>query len=690
MSISTPISRRRQVISTALVSIAFTYIPESLAFRTATAPLLVHHRPNRIHINIPHHHHRRHPTSSHQHSGHYLFNNISHREKIWKANNALRSSDEGYDDWCIDEENDGDNNLISPVTETSSKQKLQQLDDDEGNDSTSNDIRTYFATCIPGLQNTLASELTALGATHVETQGKSGVRFEGSPKVGFKSILWCRTAHRIMELIASSSDPPPSSMGDNDFGNFDYQNDVDFTRGIRNRDDLYQFTKSAVHTPTLLGDGRGGLLTLSVSTIYASKAPNKELCHGHFTALTVKNALVDAVRDLREDGDRPNVDVEDSDVPLVIVLRGRRVNDSGGRGGDWRDNRKGGRNYDETSYREEESVADADLYRVLHSGGSLHRRGYRQGVDVDTNWEGKDGADYGEEEDDWTSNNARNNQRSQNANIQAPIHRAAMKESLAAGLLLEAGWDKLVNAARGDGLGAVLVDPMTGSGTLPTEAALIACDMAPGLLRIASWRDDGGGGRRNNPHRCPPCVRWKDFSDVGTWDELVAKAMQRAKSGMEWARSSSESARNNVKILCNEKNPRAVGLAKTSIRNAGVNAIVSLGEGDCSDWHLGGEDSADDRDILEGRTIFVCNPPWGLRLTEDIDESWVSLREFLRREAGGCESWVLSGNKDLTKILRMKKSRTVVVKTADEDLRWLQYHIFQKREVSSGQLSRTN
>jgi hypothetical protein len=44
---------------------------------------------------------------------------------------------------------------------------------------------------------------------------------------------------------------------------------------------------------------------------------------------------------------------------------------------------------------------------------------------------------------------------------------------------------------------------------------------------------------------------------------------------------------------------------------------------------------------------------------------------------------VLSGNKDLTKILRMKKSRTVVVQTADEDLRWLQYHIFRKKEATA-------
>jgi len=263
-----------------------------------------------------------------------------------------------------------------------------------------------------------------------------------------------------------------------------------------------------------------------------------------------------------------------------------------------------------------------------------------------------------------------------------------MKESLAAGLLLESGWDKLVQAARSDGLGAVLIDPMTGSGTLPTEAALIACDMAPGLLRIASWRGGSDDGRGRNPHRYPPAIRWKDFCEMEEWDNLLSNAMERTKSGMKWARSPLKPTekgmlnikRKNVTILCNEKNPRACNLARISISNAGIGAIVSLHEGDCVEWDLGGM-HGDHRAVIEGRTIFVCNPPWGVRLTEDIDNSWVSLREFLRREGNGAEAWVLSGNKDLTKILRMKKSRTLVVRTAEEDLRWLQYHIFQKSEV---------
>ncbi|KAL7476732.1 hypothetical protein ACHAW6_002568 [Cyclotella cf. meneghiniana] len=490
----------------------------------------------------------------------------------------------------------------------------------------------YFATCPPGLHAVLTSELLSLGALDARPAGTAGVSFRGTSATGLKCLLWCRTAHRILQRIASSDD-------DNDDEEHVYSR-----RGIRNGEELYRFVRTAVRAPSLLGDGRGGLHTLSVSAIYASRVP-RELCHGRFTALTVKNALVDDVRESREDGRRPDVDAEDADVPLVVVLRGRRADGRRRRRGDDEFLRRG------RGGEEEELVADVDIYRCLHSGGSLHRRGYRTDSIRD------DGHD-----DTWSNSSADKN------NGSALIHRAAMKESLAAGLLLHAGWDKLVRAARSDGKGAVLVDPMTGSATLPVEAALIACDVAPGLMRMVAWKKGGGDARGRNPHRFPPAVRWKDFCEASVWEELLVDAARRAKSGVDWAK------KNGVSILCNEKDSRAIALARTSIRNSGVGSIISLTEGDCLDWKLHNK-------VIEGRTIFACNPPWGVRLTEDIDDSWVSLREFLRREGNGAEAWVLSGNKDLTKILRMKKSRSVVVRTADEDLRWLQYHIFQKSEA---------
>jgi len=86
-----------------------------------------------------------------------------------------------------------------------------------------------------------------------------------------------------------------------------------------------------------------------------------------------------------------------------------------------------------------QAVVSIDL-----SGDSLHRRGYRAGA--------------GE---------------------------APLKESLAAAILMLAGWPGPARA------GAPLLDPCCGSGTLVIEAALMAADRAPGLNRrmgFTRWR----------------------------------------------------------------------------------------------------------------------------------------------------------------------------------------------------------
>lgn len=471
-------------------------------------------------------------------------------------------------------------------------------------------FKQYFATCVPGLENVLASELTALGAHNVETSGNAGVSFTNSPTdtfdIGLRSLLWLRTAHRVMELITSTM---PTGLDQYDNGEQCY---------VYDSDELYNFIRSTVHVQSLLGNGRGGLLTLNVRATANGRLP-KELCHTHFSSLQVKNALVDAVRDLRDDGTRPDVDLDDADVPLVVVLRGR-------------DGKK----------------ADVSLYRVLHSGGSLHRRGYRAG----------DGADES-----------------------GVVHKAALKESLGAGLLLEAGWDKLCAAAKEDGLPAILVDPMCGSATLPVEAALIAADIAPGLMRI---RSQAKRGRDFNPHQMPPAIRWRD-GDVDEWKSLLTEATTRAKAGLAWMTSDSSTypGRKNCEIYANEYNSRAADLAYGCISKAGFSGSIEMNEGDCLDWDLGGEsEESADRIPVEGRTIVVANPPWGKRLSEDIEQSWESLKTFLRRECDGVEAWILSGNKDLTRILRMKKTRSLVIKTGGEDLRWLQYHIFKKKDAS--------
>jgi len=97
----------------------------------------------------------------------------------------LDAKNDGYDDWYIDDEK-----YNKPIIDDMSANKSGSKSLSKANSSSNNDndeqqiIRTYFATCIPGLHNTLYNELITLGAKNVETQGKSGVRFQGTSKVG--------------------------------------------------------------------------------------------------------------------------------------------------------------------------------------------------------------------------------------------------------------------------------------------------------------------------------------------------------------------------------------------------------------------------------------------------------------------------------------------------------------------------
>jgi putative N6-adenine-specific DNA methylase len=449
------------------------------------------------------------------------------------------------------------NTLVSSRT---SPLFVQSDNSDDNQDAIKN---RYLATCIPGLAPVLAQELEILGASDIETSGNAAVIFEGPSELGLKSLLQLRTAHRLMELIASSEEL------------------------VQSRDDVHEFIRQYTDVKNLLGDGKGGLLSISVSVVLNQKQRiPTDINHSHYTALTIKNALCDVVRDLR--GDRPDVDVENADVPLVAVLRG--ITGDG---------------------------AEISLYRCLHPPGSLHRRGYR-------------------------GNGA--------------MHRAAMKESMAAGLLLYSGWPQKCQEAKqseNDGKPLTLVDPMGGSGSLVLEAAMIAANVAPGLMRIKC----GLPG-----HQVPPALRWKSGRGLmDTWKVLLQEATEDARSGMKWIND-----KDNIKMIVNDIHDGALEICDLSLREAGMTNTVELRPGDCQELKL------------EGKCFVVTNPPWGVRLTDDMEESWESLRTFIRSCPPGTESWVLSGNKDATKHLGLRRSQSMVLKTADQDLRWIQYMIHDK------------
>ena len=198
-------------------------------------------------------------------------------------------------------------------------------DNDDLDDRDAGPPKEYLATCIPGLAPYLEEELLSCGVATTEVLSNAAVSFTTSEDtVPLKALIWVRTAHRILEKIDTFYD-------------------------LESRDDVYHAVQnSQLHVKDLLGDGQGGLLSLSVKVIANGGRLPKDISHSHYTALMIKNALVDQVRDLK-DGERPNVDLDDPDVPLVAILHSTGM------------------------------AAEMSLYRSLAPPGTLHRRGYRAG-----------------------------------------------------------------------------------------------------------------------------------------------------------------------------------------------------------------------------------------------------------------------------------------------------------------------
>ena len=117
---------------------------------------------------------------------------------------------------------------------------------------------------------------------------------------------------------------------------------------------------------------------------------------------------------------------------------------------------------------------------------------------------------------------------------------APLKENVAAGVLVRAGWPALAAA------GAEFLDPMCGSGTFVIEAAMIAADIAPGLGReyfgFLGWRQH----------------------DAATWARLRAEASARVRSADDVVSL----------VRGQDRDATAIRAASANAQRAGVDDIV--------------------------------------------------------------------------------------------------------------------
>jgi len=175
---------------------------------------------------------------------------------------------------------------------------------------------------------------------------------------------------------------------------------------------------------------------------------------------------------------------------------------------------------------------------------------------------------------------------------------APLKETLAAGVLLLSGYTGA----------APLVDPMCGTGTLLVEAALIAKNIAPGLL-----------GRRFGLERHPSFDRL-------LWNNARAEAREAVREV------------DGVPIRGSDLSEEAVRATAAALRGAGVDDIVAVRRAKLGDLPR-----------LEPPGSLVTNPPYGERLGDlsQLGALYAELGDVLKHRCAGLTAHVLTASKFL-------------------------------------------
>ncbi len=217
------------------------------------------------------------------------------------------------------------------------------------------------------------------------------------------------------------------------------------------------------------------------------------------------------------------------------------------------------------------------------SGESLHRRGYRQEA------------------------------------VEAPLN-----EVLAAGIIKLTGWNGECD----------FIDPMSGSGTFPIEAALIARNIAPGVFRKGYAFE-----------------KWSDFDQ-----ELFEQIYNDDSKEREFEH----------KIYAYDNSPRAIAIATENIKAAGVNKDIILTFQPFQQFQQPTE-----------KSIMVTNPPYGERIsTNDLLGLYKMIGERLKHAFIGNEAWILSYHDECFAQIGLKPSTKIPLFNGPLECELHKYEIF--------------
>lgn len=217
---------------------------------------------------------------------------------------------------------------------------------------------------------------------------------------------------------------------------------------------------------------------------------------------------------------------------------------------------------------------------------------------------------------------------------------APMKENLAAGVLLRAGWPQLATELK------TVLDPMCGSGTLLTEAALMAADVAPGLFRerfgFTYWL-----GHRSE-----------------LWNSLLEDAKNRREAGL---------AACELRLIGYDADSAVLERARQNARRAGLESLIEFKTQELARLQC-------PEGVEQG--LLITNPPYGERLGEESELMFLYqlFGQLLRRHFAGWRVGVFTGNPQLCKVMKLRADKQYKLFNGTIPSQLLLFHVHHRED----------
>lgn len=202
---------------------------------------------------------------------------------------------------------------------------------------------------------------------------------------------------------------------------------------------------------------------------------------------------------------------------------------------------------------------------------------------------------------------------------------APINEVLAAGLVMLSGWD-----GQSD-----LMDPMCGSGTILIEAAMIACNIPPNLMRSEFGFE-----------------RWKDW-DVNLFETIEQSLLSKTRDF-------------HHKIIGYDKSPSAIRKAIENIKHAHLEEFIEVKHEDFFKTQKRGQQPLH----------LLFNPPYGERLDLNSDIFYNNIGSTLKHKYPGATAWFITSNLEALKHVGLRASKKIKLFNAKLESRLVRYDLY--------------